>query len=194
MRSIKSGLIAILAIGLLAGSAVGVAAQEDGAADPMAPAWVMGAIEWAPTCAGQVTATSDEHRTREVGEFCHPQVWTSDDARLGGEAIVAWNRDIYRVDADGQGAMDAFSVFAIVTDVAGEAGGWRCIDASSLEGGSGFFTELLQESSKVSCTGYGSNEGLMAILFLADAVGQQNSFEGLIFPGDLPPLPEATAP
>ena len=44
MRGVKATTISILAVGLLAGSAVGVAAQDD-AADPMAPstfAWRLG--------------------------------------------------------------------------------------------------------------------------------------------------------
>ena len=38
MKGLKTSVISILAIGLLAGSAVGVTAQDEEAADPMAPA------------------------------------------------------------------------------------------------------------------------------------------------------------
>ena len=39
VRAIRTTIISILALGLLAGSAVGVAAQDDASADPTAPAF-----------------------------------------------------------------------------------------------------------------------------------------------------------
>ena len=49
MRTIKTTTISILAVGLLAGSAVGVAAQDE-VADPMAPATFSGTYQptWPP--------------------------------------------------------------------------------------------------------------------------------------------------
>lgn len=95
MRTTKTTTISILATGLLAGSAVGVAAQ--GEADPMAAAWVTGAITWASTCDDATTAT-EAGVLRERGHRCEPRKVTSDDPRLSGTSVTIWNKDVHSID------------------------------------------------------------------------------------------------
>ena len=45
------------------------------------------------------------------------------------------------------------------------------------------------EGDRLSCVGYGDNDGLSAIL-TAEWSGTPKTVEGLIFPGDMPPMPE----
>ncbi|MGI9642241.1 MAG: hypothetical protein ACR2N9_05610, partial [Acidimicrobiia bacterium] len=80
----------MVAAGLLAGSAVGVAAQEP-ADDQGATAWVTGTIGFAPSCEDPTISAADNGVTQARGYRCTPQAWASDDARLGGVGTVVWN-------------------------------------------------------------------------------------------------------
>ena len=92
----KSGrtLIAALAVGLLAGSAVGVVAQ-----DPvrMAPVEVTG-TDVEGSCPGG-PSTMDGPIEKNRGYVCQ-HTWSMSDPRLDGTFTRAWNLDFYR---DGSG-------------------------------------------------------------------------------------------
>lgn len=184
MRKVKFSLITAITLGLMAGSSVGVGAQ-DAPADPMAPAVVSGEMWFASSC--QTPAPeADGDLFREYGYRCDPQRWESDDARLGGQATVAWNADVHTIDGQ------TYSVTSSAWDIRGEDGGWRCGHADGLEEGRGLFTASLQGSDRLTCTGSGSNDGLSAIL-VADWSSEPKTFKGLIFPGVVPAMPDLTA-
>jgi hypothetical protein len=184
VRKVKISLIAGIAAGLLAGTVAGVAAETE-VADPMAAGVVTGEIWFAPSCKTPLPEAEGEV-FREYGYRCDPQRWTSDDPRLGGEATVAWNADVHTVDGR------SYSVTASAWDIRGDAGGWACSHTNGLDEGRGLFTTSIQGSDRLTCSGSGANEGLGAIL-VADWSGNPKTFEGLIFPGGIPPAPDPTA-
>ena len=182
MRGIGIGASCIVALGLLAGSAVGVVGQDE-ASDAMAPAWVTGTISYAPSCEDPTITDGDDGVSRERGYLCTPQTWASDDPRLGGVGTQTWNADVYRVDGQ------TYSITSGLVDVHDEDGGWTCSGGAGLDRGSGLFSESVQERGSISCLGYGANEGLRAIL-VTDLRSSPFTLEGFIFPSELPPTPE----
>lgn len=183
MRAIRTTTISILAIGLLAASAVGIAAQDE--ADPMAPAWVTGAITWAASCDDATTAT-EGGVYQERGHRCEPRTVTSDDPRLSGTSAAIWNKDVHAIE----GARGA--IRSVTEDIRGDGRGWVCHAPAVLDESAGFYATSIQGSDLFTCIGDGDNEGLMALLIFTTTSGQE-AFEGLIFPGDLPPVPEVAA-
>ena len=173
----------MLLAGLLAGSAAGVAAQDE-PADPMAPAWVTGTIAWAASC-DSATVTAEEGLIQERLHHCAPRAVTSDDPRLGGISSVTWNKDVHVFDGPRLGIRTS------IEEIQGDAGGWLC-RIVALDDSDGFFATSYQGSDLSTCTGTGANEGLSALLVLTTGSGQE-AFEGLIFPGELPPIPEPAA-
>lgn len=183
MSGIRTSIIGILATGLLAGATVAVAAQEE-TAPATAASWVTGTVQFAPSCVDP-ERTNEVGLTIERGYACEPQTWESDDPRLGGSASLVWNADVYWLENE------RYSVTNALYDIHGEAGGWTCRNSNGLDRGSGLFTDPVQGTDKLSCAGYGGNEGLTAIL-VADWAGSR-SFEGLIFDREVPPQPELPA-
>jgi hypothetical protein len=184
VSKVKHSLIAGVVAGLLAGNAVGVVAQ-DATADPMAPALVTGEVRYASSCQAAAPVFEDGVQ-REHGYRCAPQSWSSDDARLGGATAADWNADVYEVDGV------KYSVTNATWDIQGERGGGQCAHADGLEVGNGLHTITVQGSDRLTCIGNGDNTGLSAIL-IADWGVTPKTFEGLIFPGSVPPPPDAAA-
>ena len=121
MRKATTTLATAIAIGLLAGSTVGVAAQDAGA-DPMAAAWVTGSVTLASDCARPQIENdgSGGLLRRERGARCQGQTWDTDDERLAGEAVSTSEVDVYAVEGG------SVSVRAGGYDIRTEAGGWSC--------------------------------------------------------------------
>ncbi|MEX1344630.1 MAG: alpha/beta hydrolase family protein, partial [Candidatus Limnocylindrales bacterium] len=106
----------------------------------------------------------------------------SDDPRLSGTSVIVWNKDIHVIDGPLRG------IRSVVEDIRGEGRGWTCHSPAVLDGGADFFASSIQGSELTTCVGDGANEGLTALLVVT-STNQADEFEGLIFPGDLPPLP-----
>ena len=191
MRTIKTISISVLAIGLLTGSAAGVAAQDEEAAEApsaesgmaTAPAWVTATVLFTSNCDFGDTATEDGV-TQERGMNCQGQTWTSDDPRLDGSANLAHNADSF--DVDGQGYSLVTSAVEVITD----EGGWQCTNADRVVSPADtLFQTSRLDGDRLSCMGYGDNDGLSAILVI-DFTSAPKTVEGLIFPGEMPPMPE----
>ena len=188
MRDIRSSLSTILAIGLVAGSAGAVAAQDE-ASDPSAAAWVTGSVVFASGCENATVSTEDGV-LRQRGLRCganSPQQWQSDDPRFAGTGIVAHSSDAYTTD-DG-----TYQVISSAFEVRNDAGGWQCTNADGLLAGTSLFDASLQEF-RMTCLGDGDYAGTTAILVVdfTDLDAPTKPFEGLVFPGDVPPLPETS--
>jgi len=125
---------------------------------------------------------------------CGPQTWTSSDPRLTGEVVRRWSDDIYKTD-EGDIWVSMSAAYLRNDD-----GGWACsssglskgigttadgttVDAESMSGGTETF----------DCVGDGGYAGLSAILVLTEAGGFSEDIVGLIFSGDLPPVPDPPA-
>jgi len=150
--------------------------------EPVAPVWVTGTIQGAPSCSdGQTETDGDVRRSRDVE--CSPQTWTSSDPRLSGEVVRRWNDDIYQTE-EGTISVDMDSAY-----LRNDGGGWVCSNAGLLKG-EGMYAELVGGPSYTfTCTGNGGHEGLSAILVSGATTGFNEEFVGLIFSGDFPPLP-----
>ena len=185
MRGIKSGLSAVLVIGLMAGSTAVTTAQE-AATDPSAPAWVTGSLTAAGMsgCTTAKTPIDGVEPERERHE-CTPQTWTTDDPRLTGTSTWTWTNDVYVLDEA------IVSVSAGTLDLRNEAGGWLCDYADQLFDGMGRRAPTINENT-VTCVGNGDYDGLTAILAL-DWSKRPMLVYGFIFPGEAPPLPEPGA-
>ena len=173
MRGIKSGLSTILAIGLLAGSAVGVGAQEE-AAEPTAPVEFTGKIASGP-CSGSAHIESSDGRTRTLsadnGRYCQPPVVEPfSDPRLVGDYYVWQNNDVH---------MGGPVVYATAFSIVNDEGAWRGIPD----------TILPEESSSTQVlVGEGAYEGLTAIATV-DRDSSGWDWHGWIIEGGVPPLP-----
>lgn len=185
MSGTKSGLGTLLMIVLLAGSAVGVAAQND-ASDTAAAAWVTGSVVFAPSCQDPTSAI-EEGVLIQRGFLCSPQRWMSDDPRFSGTTTIAHNSDAYVV-GDG-----TYQVIASAFEVRNDDGGWQCTNADALFAGTSLFDASIQEF-RMTCIGDGVYEGSTAILVVdfADFLAPTKPFEGLVIPGDLPPFPDTS--
>jgi hypothetical protein len=169
---------------LLATSVATAGAQSPApsGADPLAPTWVTGNVQPAPSCSdGDVEFDGDVRRSRNVE--CSPQAWTSSDPRLTGEVSRRWNEDTYQTD-EGSIGVDMDAAY-----LRNDGGGWACSSSYLIEVPSVTYTG----TATFTCMGDGGYAGLSAILALVDVGGNAEEFVGLIFSGDLPPLPEPPA-
>ena len=147
--------------------------------------WVTGDIRYASTCESPPSRIGvDITMWREWGYLCEPQTWTTGDPRLSGTAASMWNADVYRVDAG------AKSVITGAYYVTNEGGGWAC-RSHGLQHGFGLL-QPWENDETAMCVGEGGYEDLSAILVIGGPAGPR-TIVGLIFPGDVPPLPERRA-
>ena len=190
MRGIKSGASAILVLGLLVGSSIGVAAQSAEPdlmqAEAVAPTRVTGEIGWGRSCTGPDTVVEGDV-IHEWNWDCSPQTWTASDRRLSGESVSRWNNDAYLVDGTYTVVLNGLEVLT------NDGGAWVCT-------GTGLYEALTLDATAVeslgdsttTCVGQDGYEGLTAVLVRSQG-NRAEEFVGLIFSGDLPPLPEPRA-
>jgi hypothetical protein len=150
---------------------------------PVAPVWVTGTESMGPACADPSSSTDDGVVARTRGWQCHP-TWETSDPRLTGDVTAKWNADVYRRD-DGEYTTLAAGTY----DLRNDGGGWHCEYADALKRGPDGETDGLNDKT-ATCIGGDGYEGLTAVLFFRWA-GDSASIEGLLFGGDVPPLPEA---
>ena len=151
----------------------------------VAPTWVTGHIQHAPDCSNPPPVV-DGDVSHYWNSECKPRTWTSSDPRLAGEAAARWNADSYRTDEG------TITVEMEAEYLRNDGGGWACSD-TNLYQGLGNNGTLLTTGATYICVGEGGYAGLSAILVHKDAGGNDQDIVGLIFSGDLPPMPEAPA-
>lgn len=183
MRVVESGLASVLAAGLVAGSAIGVAAQQT-AAESTAAAMFTAEIGWAAGCDSGISVP-DSDPEHQVGWSCGPQAWTATDPRFTGSASNTWNHDVYRLEGG------TYSVTVGYLAVENEGGGWIC-PYQQLETDSGLQSRPVDGGYIATCTGSGDYDGLSALLSLESTEGQ-TGVTGLVFEGELPPGPEVAS-
>ena len=174
MRAIRTTIISILAMGLLAGSAVGVAAQDEAAVDEsMGPALVSGVLS------SDGSQVEGETRTTQNGIVRDQWVETTNtemnDPRLSGVLTI----DLTRERFDTVGTDLGWATVRIEND----AGFWdgTSVDTSDRTTRSG------EEVAYYELVGGGAYEGLSAVLFQTEPPSGDWLLSGIIFPGDLPP-------
>jgi hypothetical protein len=177
MMRINSSISLVLTVGLLAGSAVGVAAQEDdGTADP-----VFFSVRFIPSDAVRMAeVTTEDGVTKQLGNCWAPIVVDASDPRLDGDLTFC-------ADAHWFGALEGspsvgFGTYRLVN----EEGAWQGSEtlAEWLDPESG---ETMGAGGGVTIlAGEGAYEGLSAVLtFLPD----WSDIRGFIFEGAPPAAP-----
>ena len=175
MRTIKTITIFILAVGLLAGSAVGVAAQDE-AADPMAPAtFEVGFVNGPGGDELEGTTTDTEYGESRRGFGFVDFPFEAGDARASGLMTFVDNDEVVG------NALARARAMRIVND----EGAW--------EGTSSAFLRMLEEPTAgppfdhvadiAVLTGEGAYAGLTLVL-----TSDLDVWQGYIIPTDLLPL------
>jgi hypothetical protein len=173
---------AVLALALAGAVIAGASPQPSPV--PVAPVpatWVTGDIQPIDgTCTRRDVRVGDGV-TRSSFEC--DQTWTSSDPRLSGDVSRPWNEDVYPTDEG------AIAVGIDAPYLRNEGGGWACMYGFIAKGASPDSEPLT--GNTFTCTGNGGYEGLSAVLvstLAPDSFAEE--FVGLIFSGDLPPVPE----
>jgi hypothetical protein len=180
VRAIKATTISILAIGLLAGSAVGVAAQDGEAA--------AGATSFTGTAFGVTGGPDPEPTVTDLGSgltavdgFVYWNTWETSDERLTGDVIGVVNQVVDPGSSEAGGLPDILMSEAI--EVTNDGGSW-------LGEGKGFgSTDLDFVKGLYTLVGQGGYEGLTAYVFF-ETTGREPALSGIIFPTAMPEAPE----
>jgi hypothetical protein len=177
VRAIKTGLISILAVSLLAGSVVGVAAQEE-ETEPSTPAVVTGNMLGVGEPVQEPVETVVDGVSQGRGGVIAGDQFEADDPRLTGSVSQAVNGDLRTV-----GDTPAF-LLSISLRIENDEGAWSgpCDLLVVADGRRDPFACLF--------SGEGAYDGLSAYLVFENPEEPPNPFQGLIFEGGLPPTPE----
>ena len=151
MKGLTTTLTTLTAVGLLAGSSVGVAAQE---AEQAAPVEVTGTAVEGACPGGPSTVEGSVDKTR--GYVCRA-TWSMSDPRLDGTFTRAWNLDWY---LDGTGMNFGYATGQLETD----GGAW--LQRPGLRAGMPGEPELFDDAELLVFDGKDAYEGLLAIVFL----------------------------
>lgn len=170
--------VPLITLVLLASS--GIASAQDGAT------WVTGSMQHVEDSCSRLGTSNDGSVSRHSYECSF--TWTSSDPRLTGDVSKSWSEDTYQTD-DGP-----ISVGMDASFLRNEGGDWACSYGYVVKGTGPTTQEVVTASSTYKCVGSGDYEGLSAVLVakpIEDSFSDE--FVGLIFPGDLPPLPAPPA-
>lgn len=179
MRGIKSIIISILAFGLLAGSATGVAAQdEEATTEPNTPVIVTGTMLGDGEVVQEGVDTVVDGVSQGRGLLIEGRQFETDDPRLTGTISIAGNADFRTV-----GSTPAVLI-SNSQRIENDEGSWssQCDNLVILDG----------RPDPLAClfSGEGAYDGLSAYLVFENPEQPPFPFQGLIFEGELPPTPE----
>ena len=173
MRAIRTTTISILALGLLAGSAVGVAAQDE-SDEALAPALMSGKLTEGWEVLSGDSALVDG-AVRESGVVT-TEVEKMSDPRLNGTLTIDFTKQFFDV------RRDTVLVWGTVL-IENNEGAWEGIHRGT--------SDLEADGAQVAyyeLVGSGAYDGLSAIVF---ETGNETPIDwlwsGIIFPRDLPP-------
>ena len=173
--------IPILALGLLAGSAVGVAAQDEEEA--------AGATSFTGTAVGgdpivEVTPTDLGNGLIAVDGFTYRNTWESSDERLTGD-VIGVSSQVVDPSASEYGGLPSI-IMSIAIELTNDGGSW-------LGEGRGFGSSDLDLVKEMyTLVGQGGYEGLTAYV-IAETTGREPALSGIIFPTAMPEIPEPYA-
>ena len=176
MRAIKTTTISILALGLLAGSAVGVAAQDEASKEAAAVTGRATFVEGEPLVDPVMSDAPGGIRVGDGMVVVH--IWDTNDPRLDGEATRTVN---FRFDSDFSAGIESEAM--VLTNDGGSwvGDGWG-YGGAELDGGG--FSAL---------SGRDGYEGLSAFIVRGPNEGDGWDLKGVIFPSERPEVPEPYA-
>jgi hypothetical protein len=148
------------------------------------PVWVTGTEALEAACEEPTSVSDDGVVVRTRGWRCDRQTWETSDPRLTGDVTSTWNADVYRRE-DGENITLAAGTY----DLGNDGGGWHCEYADALKDSPTEWTDGVNDRT-ATCIGGDGYDGLTAVLFFR-WTGNSTSIEGLVFDGEVPPLPGA---
>jgi hypothetical protein len=178
VSKVKNTLISAMAIGLLAGSTVGVAAQDE-AADSMAPAYVTGTV--ADGGGGSRGTTTSADGFTRIDGYESTNLWEASDPRLNGTAFHTGNWQRY-------GAA-GFQVEAGTRVLENDGGRWVGTTTALARGD---LASGEVNTDTMVLHGEDAYDGLTAYV-LMDWTSSPTSFAAAVFPGEMPSFPELPA-
>ena len=155
-------------------------------AEPAEATWMTGEAFWAPSCTLPESVETVEGVVQERGYVCEPTRIAASDPRFSAEGTWRWNADTYQSE---EGSRTVIYGAEYLTN---EGGGWTC-PVHRLASSSGYIPNEYGSTAIQVCTGTGGYEGLSAMVSWLEPNGSATSFVGLIFSGDVPPMPEPPA-
>ena len=175
MKGLRTTLVSIIAVGLLAGSASVVTAQEG---ERAAPVEVTGTVgdESTELCHDGDRQARDGY-IHEYGYTCTEASWTMSDPRLEGTVTTKFSVDFY------SGDLADLSIGVSAISIQNDEGVWR--QRPELGGIFPWGTESKQNFTILD--GEGAYEGLIAVLERGDG---PDGIRGFIFDGEFPPPPD----
>ena len=175
MRALRLSLAGTVILMLLGGLGSAVVAQDGSEASESDGSGVLSFTKPYLGWTEVPTVDFDEARRTSRGTVLEGPI-DSGDPRLSGTLRATRNSDIY-IDSQGHVAVG-------IVGIDNEDGAWR---GTSL----GYSTPYADSPSyqQYVLTGEGAYAGLSAILLLMDN-GIDLEVEGMVFPGDLPPMPD----
>ena len=178
MRASRTITISIVALGLLAGSAVGVAAQDEEADASVTT--VTGTTMWLNTVEESTETMTPDGISENVGGV-NVFRFEASDPRLTGDATVTSNWVLIE-DAESFGSLNADTY-----ELSNDGGSWHGEST-------GFGSPGFGAGRTIILVGQDGYDGLTAYLhgeFVPDLGGEE--FKGLILPTAMPEIPEAPA-
>ena len=174
MRAIKTGIVATIAISLLAGAAIGVAAQEEDTA-AQEPVEFTAKWAWGGGVRSDATEFVDGVMKTRGGAWRPGVLESASDPRLEGAITIAANSNQYPGGAE---------VWNYAFRIENDEGAWQQMPTINMAGGD----DDLDVTTGV-LVGEGEYEGLIAVFDNLSA-GQTWTLHGYIIDGELTPAPE----
>jgi hypothetical protein len=174
MRAIRFTFITTIAIGLLAGSAVGVGAQDDAAA---APVEFTAKLAFGPSVRSETTTIGDGVTMTSGGAWRAGVITEASDPRLQGTTYMAANSNDYS-------AIGGPIVWNYAFRIENDEGAWQQQPTLDLD-----FTDGSTDLTRGVMLGEGGYEGLTAV-FQNVTSGGTWDLHGYIIDGELTPEPE----
>jgi hypothetical protein len=155
-------------------------------AEPVEATWITGESFWAPSCTGPESVEIIAGVQQERGYLCESTRYEASDPRFTAEGSWRWSADTHDTE---EGRRVVIHGADYLTN---EGGGWTC-PVYDLASTSGSIPNAYSTGGIQLCVGTGGYEGLSALLVWPEANTSTNPFMGLIFSGDVPPLPDPPA-
>ena len=174
MRAIKNTTISILAVGLLAGSAVGVAAQDEPNVEATE---VTGRATFVEGLLADPVMSETPEGIQAGDGLVTVHTWDTNDARLNGDVTRTVS---FRFDSSFSNGIES-SVMELTNDGGSWVGEERGYGTPA--GGGGFS----------ALSGRGGYEGLTAYIVRGPNEGDGWDLNGIIFPAAMPEVPEPYA-
>ena len=179
MRNVKTTTISILAIGLLAGSAAGVAAQDEEATTSS----FTGRSSFVELISEGTWGVPLPNGLDEAANNVGLHRWESSDPRLTGDAIVA---NTALIDPD-KGNVLTVSTYELTND----GGSW--LGEHTAFGSDEVLVPDVGNTGSIILVGRDGYDGLTAYIVITFDRAANAEFSGVIFPAAMPPFPELPA-